>query len=169
MPDQGPELRDVHVPHVSLWWPLAPGWWIALALLVVGVIAIVVILRRRCAWRRQVERVLDGLRTARARHASDADTSAFAATIQQLLRRVARTRDPRSVTFRGDAWRAALASMAPGLDIARLAMLESAVYQATPTLDVDATTRDAENWVRVALRRDALRAARGRADVHAPA
>ncbi len=29
------ELRDIHLPDASLWWPLAPGWWIAAALLLV--------------------------------------------------------------------------------------------------------------------------------------
>ena len=28
-----PELRDIHLPEASLWWPPAPGWWISLALI----------------------------------------------------------------------------------------------------------------------------------------
>lgn len=167
MPDQGPELRDVHVPQVSPWWPLAPGWWIVVGLVVVGAIALVVLLRRRRAWRRRVERALDSLRDARGRYARDEDPAAFAATVHQLLRRVARTRDPRSVTLRGEAWREALASMAPRVDVARLAVLEAAIYRPAAALDVDAVTRDTEHWVRAALRRGAPREARGRADVHA--
>lgn len=169
MPDQGIQLRDVHVPHVSMWWPLAPGWWVALGLLIVGVIALVVMLRRRGAWRRQVERTLDGLRQARATVTQDNDHAAFAASVQQLLRRVARTRDPRSVTLRGEAWREALAVMAPRVDVTRLAGLEAAMYRPGTTLDIDAVAREAEHWVRAALRRDALRRMRGRVDIHAPA
>ena len=39
MPTAGPELRDIHVPQVSMWWPLAPGWWVVLALLIVTTVA----------------------------------------------------------------------------------------------------------------------------------
>jgi len=27
-------LKDIHLPEASLWWPLAPGWWLLLILLV---------------------------------------------------------------------------------------------------------------------------------------
>jgi hypothetical protein len=167
MPDQGPELRDVHVPDVSMWWPLAPGWWIVLGVIVIAAIALVVLLRRRRAWRARVERALDSLRDARARHAQDGNVAAFAATTHELLRRVARTRDPRSVSLRGEAWRDALASMAPRVDVAQLATLETAMYRPAAALDVDGVAHDAESWVRAALRRDALHASRGRAVVHA--
>ena len=28
-------LRDLHLPETIGWWPLAPGWWFAIAALVV--------------------------------------------------------------------------------------------------------------------------------------
>lgn len=153
MPDQGPSLRDIHVPHVSPWWPLAPGWWALAALFAAVVIVAIVMWRRRAAWRRYVGHTLMDLRAATRQHAQDGDNARFAAIASQLLRRVARTRDPRAVTLHGTAWRDALASMAPGQDVSRLARLEDALYRPVATLDVPAVARDAEIWVRAALRR----------------
>ncbi|HEY4291573.1 DUF4381 domain-containing protein [Luteibacter sp.] len=153
MPANGPELRDIHVPHVSMWWPLAPGWWVLLALLVLGVIALVIVLRWRAAWRRYVDASLADLREALARHAENGDALAFAATASQLVRRVARMRDPRSVTLSGASWRDALAAMTPGHDVAALATLDEAKYRRGTDLDVARSAREVEAWVRAAMRR----------------
>lgn len=154
-PTSGPELRDIHVPPVSMWWPLAPGWWAIAVLLIAAIIAGVIVLRRRAAWKRRVEASLVDLRQATARHAHDGDVAAFATVASQLLRRVARTRDPHSVVLKGVAWRDALASMAPRQDVQRLAAIEDALYRPDATLDVTPTARDVEAWVRAALRRSA--------------
>ena len=153
MPTNGPELRDIHVPHVSMWWPLAPGWWVLLALLALGVAALVVVLRRRAAWRRYVDASLADLRDASARHAEDGDALAFAATASQLVRRVARMRDPHSVSLSGASWRDALAAMTPGHDVATVAGLDETKYRRAADLDVARSAREVEAWVRAAMRR----------------
>ncbi|HVI53430.1 MAG TPA: DUF4381 domain-containing protein [Luteibacter sp.] len=153
MPTAGPELRDIHVPQVSMWWPLAPGWWLLLVLLLAAVAVGVIFLRRRAAWKRHVEATLADLRDATARYAQDGDVAAFATAASQLLRRVARTRDPHSVVMKGAAWRAALAAMAPRQDVHRLAAIEDAIYRPEATLDVTPTAQDVEAWVRKAMRR----------------
>jgi hypothetical protein len=153
MPTAGPELRDIHVPQVSLWWPLAPGWWVLIALLIAAAAAGVLFLRRRAAWQRRVAAALVDLRVATVRCAQDGDVAAFASVASQLLRRVARTRDPRSVVLKGAAWRDALATMAPKQDVDRLAAIEDAIYRPEATLDVTATAKAVESWVRVVLPR----------------
>lgn len=40
------QLRDIHTPDPVSWWPLAPGWWI-LMLLVIGAIVTLFILFKR--------------------------------------------------------------------------------------------------------------------------
>ena len=153
MPTAGPELRDIHVPTVSMWWPLAPGWWVLLALLVAAIVAGVFFLRRRAAWNRRVDAALDDLRVATARYVEDGNVAAFATAAHQLLRRVARTRDPHTVVLKGAAWHDALATLSPRQDVHRLAAIEDAIYRPEATLDVLPTARDVEAWVRVALRR----------------
>lgn len=156
MPPNGPELRDIHVPYVSAWWPLAPGWWLLLALLVLAAIVVAMLLRRRRAWHRYVDASLKGLHDAAARHESDGDARAFAATASDLVRRVARTRDPRSVTLSGDAWREALSTMSPKHDVGAVAAIDAMKYRRDIDIDVPRTARDVETWVRAALRRPAM-------------
>ena len=35
-PEQIP-LRDLHLPEAIGWWPLAPGWWLVIAIALVGI------------------------------------------------------------------------------------------------------------------------------------
>ncbi|QWT19016.1 DUF4381 domain-containing protein [Bacillus sp. NP157] len=152
MPPKSPELRNVHVPQVS-WWPLAFGWWVLLALFAVAIVGAILWWRHRTRQRRYVEAVLADLDAARTRHAADGDAAAFAASAHQLLRRVARSRDPRSVTLSSAQWHAALASMAPGRDVSRLVMLGDAMYRPGAVLDVPVVGADVEGWVRDVLAR----------------
>ncbi len=41
------QLRDVHLPEPVSWWPLAPGYWIVLALVVVALGMLAYWLRRQ--------------------------------------------------------------------------------------------------------------------------
>lgn len=46
-PNQPPLiLRDIHLPEPVSWWPLAPGWWIILALIIITSALTFVFLRR---------------------------------------------------------------------------------------------------------------------------
>lgn len=150
MPPQAPELRDVHVPHVG-WWPLAPGWWMLAGLVVVAAILLAWRWRRRIHRRRYVGRVLEDLRRGQARHTQDGDNAAFAASAHALLRRVARTRDPHSVTYADSVWRDALSALAPKRDVTRLATLGEVMYRPGAPLDVDAVSSDIDAWVRDVL------------------
>jgi len=31
-------IRDIHLPDAISWWPLAPGWWGLLALIVIAIV-----------------------------------------------------------------------------------------------------------------------------------
>lgn len=103
-PQDGPELRDIHLPLDPGWWPPAPGWWLlALLVIALGVFACRRAYRtlRVRRWRRRVLAELDRLVAA---HAAQTEPAKFAAGISQLLRRAARQLDPRAATLRGDAW-----------------------------------------------------------------
>ena len=50
------QLRDIHLPEAIGWWPLAPGWWLLIILVCLGLITLArLFLRRRqaSAYRRQ--------------------------------------------------------------------------------------------------------------------
>ncbi|MDY0189183.1 MAG: DUF4381 domain-containing protein [Desulfuromonas sp.] len=43
-------LRDIHLPQPVSWWPLAPGWWLLLAL------GVIILIASLFAWRRYKQR-----------------------------------------------------------------------------------------------------------------
>ena len=43
------ELRDIHLPTEISWWPLAPGWWIVIGLILLGIVISIFLYRRQQA------------------------------------------------------------------------------------------------------------------------
>src|SRR5690606_20856396 len=80
-------LRDLHLPDPVGWWPLAPGWWILLALVLVALLLawrVLHLRRRRNAARRLA---LAELARLEAAYAADRDLARLASALSQLLRR----------------------------------------------------------------------------------
>lgn len=95
-------LRDIHLPAPVGWWPPAPGWWVALALLA-ALIGLAVILVRR--WRRQTLAKL-GVAELKAIEEADLPTSEKLRRLSILLRRVGLSAYPRTdvAGLTGEAW-----------------------------------------------------------------
>lgn len=104
-PEQIP-LRDLHLPDMIGWWPLAPGWWIVFGLVL---IAMLVLLRRflhtraRGAPRRHALRRLNQLLTE---YEEQRNVVSFAARLSELLRRTMLAYAPREEVagLTGEAW-----------------------------------------------------------------
>ena len=80
-------LRDLHLPADIGWWPLAPGWWVVIALLVAALGYFVFRLWQN--WRRGAARreALAAFTQARAQFESDGDVAVFITSVSTLLRR----------------------------------------------------------------------------------
>lgn len=85
-PEQIP-LRDLHLPEAIGWWPLAPGWWILIALAVSGLLYL--LYRGWCRWRFNLPRriALRELKKLRSEYRHGADTISLSKQLSQLLRR----------------------------------------------------------------------------------
>ena len=104
-PEQIP-LRDLHLPEAIGWWPLAPGWWLLLALALVGLGFLLRLYwrnRARAAARRHALARLNELTAAFEQHR---DAVAFSSEVSQLLRRTMLAYAPRAEVagLTGDAW-----------------------------------------------------------------
>ena len=104
-PEQIP-LRDLHLPEAIGWWPLAPGWWLLIALAVVllaYLLRVYLRTRARGAARRHALRQLDILAAEFERHH---DAVAFSSGLSELLRRTMLAYAPRHeiAGLTGDAW-----------------------------------------------------------------
>jgi len=120
---------------------LAPGWWIALALVCMVIVGVFVwsALRRRTA-RYRALRELEAI-------AAD-DPVAFATTLSVLLRRLAILRDAKAGQLKGDGWAQFLADK--GMTDAMAKHLANAPYApANPEAPAPDALRDAaRSWIR---------------------
>lgn len=116
-PQQLP-LRDIHLPEAIGWWPLAPGWWLLIVVLLAGTVWLLrSYFRRRArgAARRLALKRLDELM---AEYESHRDAVIFMAAVSSLLRRTMLAYAPRDAMagLTGDAW---LAWLDRDLDVPR--------------------------------------------------
>jgi len=144
-PDFVAQLRDAHPPEAPPWWPLAPGWWIALALALAILFLVARALRPR--WRRFL---------LRRRLLAELDAAAGAAEISQLLRAAALARFPQQAAagLHGADWIAFLEACdrAPGRFAALAAALTEMPYRAPRAGDDVAPLREAaRGWLREAV------------------
>jgi len=146
-------LRDIHLPEAVSVWPLAPGWWLlAAALVLLGLLALLERKRRRTSVRRAALRELDEL-------ACDAqagiDTARLARRLQTLLRRVALVRIGRVEVagLHGESWFEILAGprgrRAPAFPVELARRLEEAVYAGPST---NSQAGEGEAWIAAARR-----------------
>jgi hypothetical protein len=113
-PDQIP-LRDIHLPSGIGWWPLAPGWWVVLA--IVAIAAGWLLYRAWLDWRagrarRAALRQLSALDTA---YRETGDVVALGKQLSELLRRAMLAYAPRREVagLTGNRW---LEMLDSGLD-----------------------------------------------------
>lgn len=104
-PEQIP-LRDLHLPEAISWWPLAPGWWVVIALAIIGLGLLL-----RAWWR---SRARGAARRYALRQLKDIESEfetrknpvEFGARLSELLRRTMLAYAPRQdvAGLTGDDW-----------------------------------------------------------------
>ena len=154
-------LRDVHAPEAPPWWPLAPGWWLALlAVLVLAALALRALQPRLRRWRlgRRLLAALDAIARRQRTGAAEADV---AAEVSRLLRLAALARFPErnAAGLQGSEWIAFLESCerSPGRFSALRHALTATPY-VPPAAAAAGTSRDmaplldaARGWLRAVV------------------
>ena len=99
-------LRDIHLPEPIGWWPLAPGWWILAALVIAGIVALSIWLRRRARQRRYRKIALQQLQTLYRNWQHQGDDIAFAREANRLLKQTALAAFPKAkvASLNGADW-----------------------------------------------------------------
>jgi len=145
------DLRDVHAPPLPDFWPPAPGWWIAAALLAVLLIVVSVRLYRRYRLHRLRREVLASLDTVSAGYSAETAVG-FVTEVSMLLRRVALRRFPRRrvAALFGTDWCRFLDETGGDGGFSRGAgqVLASGPYAARVEVDPGALTALARRWIR---------------------
>lgn len=146
----GPVLRDIHLPPAP-WWPLAPGWWALLAVLLLAALGVAWWLHRR-AQRGPLRAALREIDTLVAAHAVDGSDDRLADGASRLLRRVASRIDPAAAAQDGAAWITFVHTHARDADTRHaLDALAAERFRACPSLDAPALLQALRTWCRAAL------------------
>jgi len=104
-PEQIP-LRDLHLPEAVGWWPLAPGWWLLIALAVAGLAYLSYKQYLKWRWNAARRVALGELARVRRDYEQGADAQALARELSELVRRSMLAYAPRSEVagLTGAAW-----------------------------------------------------------------
>jgi hypothetical protein len=145
------ELHDIHVPPPISWWPLAPGYFLLIMIIVLTSIGIGLHYRYRRA--RQIKkaslRELTNYQNTYNQHPEQA--AVIAAQISLLLKQVALLYYPRDVvaSLQGDAWLRFLTESGKKLDFTReRAALLEAPFVPTTTVTLTGLFSLARHWIK---------------------
>ncbi|WP_419419667.1 DUF4381 domain-containing protein [Legionella sp. D16C41] len=100
------KLHDIHLPNPIGWWPLAPGWYILIGLIIIIVSLLITIAYRYYKYGRAKRQAYQLLAKYEQDYLQNSDTSTTCAKVSELLRRVALAYFPRQevASLQGEAW-----------------------------------------------------------------
>jgi hypothetical protein len=126
--DQLAQLRDIRLPQEVSWWPLAPGWWIALGILLsIAFAALIFVAWRRRTLKYAALRELDSLSS---RPADSYALGELATEVSVLLRRVVLRLDLGNnlAQAHGDNWQSFLIAAPHGMPEPVAHLIATAAY-----------------------------------------
>lgn len=110
MPKELAQLRDIHLPTPITWWPLAPGWYLLLAISTIVMVSTILFFYRRYQANRPKRLALHLLKMYQQAYQQHPDPLLASRRINELLKRVALAYFSRHVvaSLYGEAWLAFL-------------------------------------------------------------
>lgn len=154
------QLKDIHLPEPIGWWPLAWGWWVLIAVLLIALGLVIWRWRARRHRQRYRQEALVVLRYAYQRFRENADSASATRTylqaVSELLRRTALSALPADchgdiAALSGRRWLRFLEASAPvenGFTEGPGAALAEGPYQLHPKVDVEALDALAAQWIK---------------------
>ncbi|WP_232048535.1 DUF4381 domain-containing protein [Legionella adelaidensis] len=105
-PPELAQLKDIHLPERIHWWPLAPGWYVLAAILVIALIFISLLIYTQHKKGRPKREALGLLNKYEDEFLKDNDSQRACARISELLKRVALAYFPREqvASLKGEDW-----------------------------------------------------------------
>jgi len=157
MAEQLARLRDIHLPEAVSWWPLAPGWW---ALVVVVLASVACLLgfeiRRRRSLKYHALKELDRLRKTQALQSTVPE---LASELCVLVRRImlSQVNGRQYANTHGEAWGRCLAAEPNGMPEEIAQFIATAPYACQKAANdpgddfapnADALVTATEQWIR---------------------
>lgn len=150
------QLRDIHLPEEAGWWPLAWGWWLALAVVLLLGALLLHQWRKRRRQRRYRYDALQAVEQAYAQYQTEGDTAAYLQRVSELLRRavlsgVSPAQGATLAALSGEQWLAFLDESLPdgdkGFQQGPGRALLAGPYQPNPEADVKGLHALSRRWL----------------------
>lgn len=145
------QLRDIHLPESIGWWPLAPGWYGLMVLVVVLMIGFAYFLYKKHVHALPKKQALGLLKIYKEQYDKDKNTQLASARISELLKRVALVYYPRAevASMHGEAWLEFLNQTCKGVDFKPVkSMLLDSPFKTSETLNLNPLITRAEKWIK---------------------
>jgi hypothetical protein len=145
------KLHDIKLPSPIGWWPLAPGWYLLLALILILITVLIYLARRAYLNARPKRQALQLLEAYKQEYQREHNSQACSMKISELLRRVALVYFPREevASLQGEAWLNFLTKTSKKIDFKKLqAYLLETPYQPASTVDLQPLFHSAKAWIK---------------------
>lgn len=150
------QLKDIHMPPAVSFWPLAPGWYVVLALIIAASVALLFYLYK--CWKKQqrTKSILHQVIELQTNYQHGNKQQALA-QLSVLLRRAALAKYPRNTIagLYGDAWLEFLNTHCPNnlksqkpFSQPEGKILLNAPYQQKIDIDADKTFELVKHWIK---------------------
>lgn len=145
------QLKDIHLPPPVGYWPLAPGWYVLMAILFLLSFSLALVLYKRHLRALPKKRALALLDVYSAEYKKEANAQRTSAHISELLKRVALVYYPRSqvASIYGDAWIEFLNQTSKGIDFNSVKpLLLDAPFKSTQGVNLEPLIACAAQWIK---------------------
>lgn len=150
------QLKDIHLPEPIHWWPLAPGWYVVLAVIVLFSLVVIGYISKRKRYALPKKQALALLNTYKKEYEISSNAPLISSQIAELLKRVALVYFPRVQVagMTGAEWLAFLNNTAKGVDfksvqelLLELPFKKSELVAQNP-IELTELFRNAELWIK---------------------
>lgn len=145
------QLKDIHLPDPVSWWPLAPGWYGLILLVLIFTVSLGYFLYRRHLNALAKNQALQLLKTYSEHYEKDRNTQLTSARISELLKRVALVYYPRAevASMHGDLWIEFLNKTSKGIDFQPVkSMLLDSPFKPADTTNLKPLINRTEQWIK---------------------
>ena len=145
------QLKDIHLPPSVGWWPLAPGWYGLILILIGLAVWITYAFYKKHLNSLAKKEALALLKTYSAQYERDKNAQLASSRISELLRRVALVYYPRRevASIHGEAWMDFLNQTSKNINFIPVkSMLLDSPFKTEETVNLKPLFTRAEHWIK---------------------
>lgn len=145
------QLKDIHLPAEVGWWPLAPGWYVLIAVFFIVLFVMIALLHQRHVHRLPKKNALLLLDSYVAQYQHDHQTQLTCARLSELLKRVALVYYPRRevASMHGQEWIDFLTATSKGIDFESIkTLLLEAPFKQNKSLELTGLIKATQLWIK---------------------